>query len=243
MNVSFGQIFACELVNTKVIPFKLPLIPNKPERILILSDTHIGAYIAPEKSIPLFLRELQNVINIEQPTIICHLGDIVNGSFPNGATILQDVLTKMNDFKIPIYAIGGNHDRDYFASLIPRWKNPQFIHPLKENAILLTTPAGPTHPNPTNMYLAHDLLNNYRVRDQFALSFLTWIKNGCKINSADWLITGHTHTSLLSFATRTACVGQFSPEINVFGYTIIGINGENVSIETKYMPGKQAPKQ
>ena len=149
MNVSFGQIFGCELVNTKVIPFKLPINTASPEKILILSDTHIGAYVSPDKSIPLFIKELQKVISIEKPTIICHLGDIVNGSFPNGSTILQEVFTKMNSLSIPTYAIGGNHDREYFANLIPRYKCPPFIHPLKENAIQITTSTGPSHPNPT----------------------------------------------------------------------------------------------
>lgn len=239
MNLNFGQVFQCTLVNDIVNPYVIPL-SKTPMRILLVSDTHLGATVDPNRAISMLYNELSELVKTEKVTMICHLGDLVDGTMIEGTKVLSNVLTKMTELKVPFYVIGGNHDRDFFTTL--QWKKNQYVTPLKENAILFELPKTNPKEEPQKIYLAHDLLNNYRVRDQFAFSFIAWIKDGCKkyIKPTDWLITGHTHTSLISYPTRIACVGQFSPEINVFGYAILEFVDGKVSIATKLIPNKMA---
>lgn len=182
---------------------------------------------------------MKNIIKKENPAMIFHLGDLVNGTFPDGSKLLLDVLTKLDTLEIPIYFIPGNHDREYLNGLMPKWKQLKFITPLQNNSIQVSIPSGKDHPKQTNIFFAHDLNNNYRVRDQYALSFVNWIKGGSNlIKPEDWLIIGHTHCQLISFASKAMCVGQFSPEINIFGYSIIDIDDSDFALCSKYLPGK-----
>lgn len=238
LNLNFGQVFQCPLVNTTVNAYKIPLSEST-KRILLVSDTHLGATIPAEQAITLFSNELSTIIKKEGITMICHLGDLVDGTFTEnmGTKVLNDVLTKVSELQIPFYVFGGNHDRDFFTPLkFP--KNP-FVTPLKENAVVFELPPRGKE-EPQKIFLAHDLLNNYRVRDQYAYSFVSWIKQGCKqyIKPTDWLLTGHTHTSLISYPSRLGCVGQFSPEINVFGYAVLEIDQRDVCISAKLLPNK-----
>ena len=186
-----------------------------------------------------FSNELNKIIKKENPAMIFHLGDLVNGTFPDGSKLLLDVLTKLDTLEIPIYFIPGNHDREYLNGLMPKWKQLKFITPLQNNSIQVSIPSGKDHPKQTNIFFAHDLNNNYRVRDQYALSFVNWIKGGSNlIKPEDWLIIGHTHCQLISFASKAMCVGQFSPEINIFGYSIIDIDDSDFALCSKYLPGK-----
>lgn len=243
LNQTFGQLFRCELINNTINPYLITLDNNLKHRILIISDTHLGASLLFSKSCDLFIEELKNLIEKENPTMIFHLGDLVNGTFTEGSNLLSDVLIKMNTLGVPIYYIGGNHDRDYLNGLLPKWNPLEYITPLPNNTIKISVPPSARRPNPTNLFFAHDLNNNYRVRDQHALSFVNWIKlgsNGIKVE--DWLIIGHTHSQLTSFTSRTMCVGQFSPEINIYCYSIIDIDDTDLSLTTKCFPGKTQQK-
>jgi hypothetical protein len=94
------------------------------------------------------------------------------------------------------------------------------------------------------VFITHDLGNNYRVRDHFVYSFLIWIKDAFKplIKPTDWLVAGHCHTTFLSFESRVICIGQLSPEIKAFGYTVLEV-GDNVTFNLKYIPdGQVKPK-
>ena len=228
---SFGQIFDCPLVNTNVTTFPLPLDKSTPARILLISDTHLGAAMDVTSAIDLFIKTVTEVVKSENITHICHLGDLVDGSLPNGTTVLEMVLKRLASLKLPVWAIGGNHDREFFSDL--RMDQDPYVKPLQELAMTIER-------GKDKMFLAHDLANNYRVRDQFAFSFFSWIKDGCKahIKPADWLVCGHAHTGLVSHASKLACVGQFSPEINTFGYGVLDVKPDGIVLSVNYLVGK-----
>lgn len=230
MNQTFGQVFQCPLVNTTVSVYNIPDVQAQ-MKILLISDTHIGATMDVEKATTLFIDCLREVISQEGITHICHLGDLVDGTLMDGKYVLPRVLKRLSEFELPVYAIGGNHDREFFAGM--SWEGDAFVVPSKQLAMLVEY-------NGTKVYLAHDLANNYRVRDAFAYSFVSWIKDGCKktIRPEDWLVTGHTHTGLLSHAARISCVGQFSPEIKSFGYGVLEVGPDGILISNKYMTGR-----
>lgn len=228
---NFGQIFQCPLVNTTVTSYPLPVDKSSPMRILLISDTHLGASVDVSKAIDLYMKALVDVIKAERITHVCHLGDLVDGSLSNGTAVLGVVLQKMADLKIPVWAIGGNHDREFFNDL--KIDKIPGVTPLRELAMTIESGSD-------KVFLAHDLANNYRVRDQFAYSFISWIKEGCKayIKPTDWLVCGHAHTGLLSHASKLACVGQFSPEIGAFGYGVLNVNGSGIVLSVNYQVSK-----
>lgn len=164
--------------------------------------------------------------------MVCHLGDLVDGSLPQGEEVLELVLRQFMTLRVPVYCIGGNHDREFFSKV--NWPSGSNVHISQALAMVISIPNG--QKDPLKIFLAHDLANNYRVRDQYAFAFISWIKDGCKntIKPSDWLLTGHIHTTLISHSNKLGCVGQFSPENGVYACTILDL-GSEVAIRTHYL--------
>ena len=220
MNPNFGTIFGIPLINTNVTT--LPYAPPDgiKTKALLISDCHLGAKLKIEEAIKLFSETLNKLIANEEPNVIFVLGDLVDGTQTEIA--FQQALQSLTSIPLPIYVIGGNHDRKY----IPLVDWPKEKNVILSDALAIKMVVKTEGKPDTNVYLAHDLLNNYRVRDQHAFYFVDWIKQGCKatIKPEDWLITGHTHTGFISNANKISCIGQFSPEVNAFGYGTIHVD-------------------
>jgi predicted phosphodiesterase len=232
---SFGDIFGCEalLPPTPVQPFSFPITRDHPMRILLVSDSHIGAELPVRDSIPQYLKELTSLIELERITHLIHLGDVIQGDFDQyeGADYVSQVVTEMNKLSVPSWVIGGNHDRDYVRTAA--WRNVSQVTRIDELAIFLDiSEARP----PTRIFLSHDMGNNYRVRDPLAFSFISWIKDAFKtvIGPNDWYLTGHCHTTFCSLPSKLGCIGQFAPEIGAYAYTVLEI-GETVSINMRVL--------
>jgi metallophosphoesterase superfamily enzyme len=104
-------------------PLVISVPRTPPSRILLLSDTHLGATGAIESAKEQFIMELVGLVAKESIPAIFHLVDLVDGTIPNGAVHISDVLAPMNAYKIPITVIGGNHDREFVAACPPP-RNP-----------------------------------------------------------------------------------------------------------------------
>lgn len=227
LTLTFGTAFGCSLIKKTLRPYSIPL-DDKKMRVLLISDTHIGAVMPCADSIQLFYNELSQIVKDEQITMICHLGDLINNSISNGQNPMKEVLLKMSELQIPVYFIGGNHDRNFMQLL--DWSKNDYVNPLfNKNAILFEIPSHKEGQEPTKYYFGHDLENNYRVTDKFAVLFVNWLKDGFSKDIApnDWLIIGHSHVATLCPSTRIGCIGQFSPEINEFAYGIFEIDQGN----------------
>jgi predicted phosphodiesterase len=237
LSMNFGQLFQCPLVNTSVNPTVISVDGGEPIKMLLLSDTHLGATGAANvnKCIDVFLTEVGIIKKQEGITHICHLGDLLDGTILD-IQPLKRALLGLAALGVPVYAIGGNHDRPLFAQLPKDMARNLYI--TTELAWLMDIKPRPGR-RAQKIFLAHDLGNNYRVRDQCAWLFLMWIKDACKgsIRPTDWLVTGHCHCAFVSQDRRLACVGQFSPEISAYGYGILEID-TTVSVMTKYVVSK-----
>lgn len=234
----FGNIFSCSLVNTALKPFAVP-IANTKMRILFVSDTHMGKAIPFEQSLEIFYNELSQLVQDEQITMICHLGDLIDSSVENATTRAKEAFLKLTDLHIPLYFIGGNHDR--FTLELLNLGDNEYITPLREeNAILFEIPSKTEGEPAMKFYFAHDLQNNYRVVDKVAVLYVNWLKEGFadSIAPTDWLITGHTHVSTICPLTRIGCVGQFSPEMNSFAYGVLEIDQGNATFCNKIQTSK-----
>lgn len=218
---SFGTIFDVPLLNSKVTSFKYTPEDGVPMKAAIISDCHLGAHAPFLVALNLFVDAINTMIEREEPTVIFILGNLVNGT--QSEVELKIVLEFLDTLEVPVYAIGGNHDREYFSKV--RWDDESQVVIVKELAIEISAPEK-GKPN-VNIFLIHDLLNNYRVRDEHAYFYVKWLKEGYPdyIKPEDWLIAGHTHFTLVSPSNKFACVGQFSPEIKSFMYAILTTEG------------------
>jgi predicted phosphodiesterase len=234
-NLTFPAIFQAPLVTQGFSPLILTVPRTPPSRILLLSDTHLGASGPIESEKTRFISELAALIARERITHVFHLGDLVNGTFPNGAPHVSDVLSRMEGLDIPVTLIGGNHDREYVAACT-RPLSP-LIRVVKHLAIRLDFPPATGGVNGQRIFLAHDLGNNYRVRDQFTYLFLHWLKTSYPkvIREQDWLLMGHCHMGFLSTTSKLGCVGQFSPEINTRAYGIIEVDETKIDVRVKQL--------
>ena len=233
----FGELFQCPFVNTTLTETEIPFTGSD-MTILLISDTHLGSELDFDQSLVEFIKSLKSLIELVKPTHIIHLGDLVNGTFTNfsGGANFSCALSKMSEFGIPIYVIGGNHDRIYAAQSD---FNNEFVTLSQNFSLSLTVP--PSHPNgkPTKIYFAHDLGNNYKARAPYSIPFVRWIKAGCKIPASQWLIAGHTHESFLLKRECFSCIGQYSPECNNFAYGILTIKNNQVKFEIKALKSTQ----
>ena len=221
---NFGSIFGVPLVNDRVTTFTYTPPAGTPMKALLISDCHIGARVQVDVAINLFIDSLNALIANENPTVLFILGDLVDGT--QTEEVFKTVLLQLTKIPLPIYVIGGNHDRKYFQ--LVSWPTNTNVTISEALAIQLTAELNGRPP--IKVFLAHDLLNNYRVRDPHAFFFADWIKQAAKayIKSDDWLIIGHTHTGLISHSSRIACIDQFAPEIKVFGYATLQFNSDLV---------------
>jgi predicted phosphodiesterase len=232
-NLSFPCLFQAPLLNRLFEPVAINIPRTPPSRVLLLSDTHLGAAGDVGSAKEQFIIELLALIAKESITHIFHLGDLVEGTIPDGPMHMSDVLGRMNACKIPVTVIGGNHDRDFVDACTPP-TNP-LIRVVRELAIRLdiTPPAGDA--NEQRIFLAHDLGNNYRVRDELTFIFLHWLKTSYPgmIREEDWLLTGHCHMGFVSVGSRLGCVGQFSPEIRSRTYGLLTIDENSIDFRLK----------
>jgi len=215
--MSFGTIFGVPLVNSEVTSYEYPIKYGSKIKVLLISDTHLGATVDPPAALTLFIDSLNNLVRNEKPNCIFILGDLVDGT--QSTSYLLSVLEKLTTISTPIYAMGGNHDREFFEEI--QW--PKGNNVTITNCLSFKLSMNQPGKRNLDIYLAHDLLNNYRVRDPHAYFFASWIKDACSstIKPEDWLIIGHTHTGFVSHSSKIGCVGQFAPEIGVFGYSTI----------------------
>ena len=232
----FGDLYQCPFVNITLTETPIPIIPKM--KILLISDTHLGSEIDFNLALEKFISELKNLVEVVKPTHIFHLGDLVDGTFTPtaGGFNLSTALNKLNELAIPIYVIGGNHDRLYASQV--NFSNTQYITLSQKYSLSLTIPPQSNSNKPTKIYFAHDLGNNYKARYPASKPFVRWIKAGCRISKRDWLICGHTHESFLVKDECFSCIGQFSPECNNSCYGIIEID-KNVTYRTTCVKSSQ----
>jgi predicted phosphodiesterase len=226
-SLSFSPLVT-QTFTARVIP--LPRTPAS--RILLLSDTHLGATIPPGVAIPQFLSELAALVAKEQITSVIHLGDLIHGTLFRGAAALGDVLSRFASLGVPVTVIGGNHDRLFCAEFAGAVAPP--VRVVQELALCLEVPAAGAAAA-QRIFIAHDLGNNYRVRHQLTFAFLHLLKSSYPevIKDADWLVTGHCHMTFLSAASRVACLGQFSPEIQARAYAVLEVDEGGVALRVR----------
>lgn len=213
------------LPNSEVTYYELRLDFREMHRFLLISDCHIHS------DIETWFLELKKVLEKEKATRLFILGDLIDGSLPNGDFLLKTAIKELETLPINVYLIGGNHDRGWVNA--SQWTQGSNVTIVKDWSILIQIPQKEVN-HPLKIYLAHELGNNIRVRDKLAVHYFEWVKNGCRaIKPSDWLICGHAHTSIISRRSKLACIGQFSPEINNWAYSILTIEDSKPSLTGK----------
>lgn len=215
---NYGDLTKRTYVNKKLKEWKIysdqENINN--ERILVISDTHLTNF----EETDIFIRYLSDVIK-KGATMICHLGDLVDKI--DDEDCLEYVFKRLDEeIDIPIYCISGNHDRSLFKRC--KFQSQKKLH-FNRNANAITIEC-----SNQKIYLAHDLENSFEIPNQLAFLFLLWIKLGL-IRGDNWLITGHTHTTLFSDEEKIGCIGPFSPHLDTYNYAILNLSDEKLNIK------------
>ena len=224
----FQSFYDFPLANTSTTSTEICISMDDRYKFLLISDCHTY-----EKDLNVWFDELKKVVEKEKPTNIIILGDLIDGSVPNGVAAMGQALLLLKTFPFEVYVIGGNHDREFVSKI--SWPDDTNVHLIDTWSILFQLPQANVN-HPLRIFLAHDLGNNYRVRDRIAFQFFEWIKGGSNgIKNPDWLICGHAHTSIVSRDSKIVCIGQFSPMNNKKAYTLLSIDQGKPSITCKVM--------
>ena len=182
-------VFQGQLLTTKTIELTSPYL-TKPLRLVQISDIHLGA-VRREG----WLRTVVDMIKTEQPDAVVITGDLLDGT----DHVTPALLAPLNDLKVPIFFVPGNHD--YYAG----WENIKKV--LRENTpvtiledqlftwngiqiIGLTEPTGDRYVNAASTI--HQL-NPTPERFTILLSHQPLDPSLLKIPDLSLILAGHTH--------------------------------------------------
>jgi hypothetical protein len=226
-NLSFSSVFQATFVKQPINPVLIPTGGATPMRFLLISDTALGSTATAATSIARFISALQRTIQSERITHVVHLGNLVRGDARSPMELFETLLGALEGLSIPIWLIGSNSDRELFGRVSGGNRRGK-VTMVQELAIVMELPAG------NRVFLTYDLGNDIGVTDQFAWSFVTWLKENARsaIGDEDWLLVGQCKTQFLSADGRIGCVGVFAPDPPIWSCAVLSIGG-GVEIEIK----------
>lgn len=187
---------------------------------LVITDLHFNKHKDLSQSIPHTLKEILALIKKHNANVLFVLGDVIQGSNKKGSLLVPIVCHAFEQLPIPVYLIGGNHDRGYYrsAKYDCSKSNLKIIH---DKMMLLE------HPNPEpglrkRVFLAHEMGNNRKLTDSQIPIFLKALKDTFTvIRPDDYLLTGHTHATKILESENLASVLNYSYDLKSDGYALI----------------------
>jgi hypothetical protein len=217
-HVNFRSDLAMNLLHPSIRSFEYVIQCDHPFKALLITDLHIGRHITHRESIHALIGSLRSVIELESPTVIFILGDIIHFRWLNVWSCLFDFYSAIESLGVPIHSIPGNHDRYLHARVAAKY-NGDFVHPHQSEAIIISPPNGGR-----KVVLGHDLCNDKRVhgfgpvREWFAALRSTFAD---VIPEDALLIVGHVHEHLWSADGLSQSLPPFSADIGIFAYGIL----------------------
>jgi hypothetical protein len=226
-DLPFQPIFKAQYTPVPISPMTISSSVPGRRRILLISDTLLGAGSQPAAKLATFISALSSVIKADQITHVIHLGNLVDKDAPNSLRLLDSVINELVKLRVPTWLLGGDRDRDVFARLTGGNRRGS-VTIVRQVALIVELTGG------RKLWLTHDLGNPYPVTDQFAWSYAFWLKENAAgtIQKEDWLLIGHCHTQFLSTGPLIGAVGQFAPGAGAATWTVV-VDGERLSIEHK----------
>jgi DNA repair exonuclease SbcCD nuclease subunit len=187
---------------------------------LVITDHHLGLWGRAEEDIPLFLTELNALVTAVKPDYILMLGDTIH--YGNPAPPFVTLIDGFAQLNVPIFILGGNHDRRVLAQLESAHQSVTIVRDL---AIGIT--AAEDRDEWRRIVFAHDLLNDMKVNPQDVGIWVWWMKDVfheiCPPD--DLLFWGHAHQIIWNADRKCCSLGRFAPTLRSYHWALIRENG------------------
>ena len=218
--MDFQKVVDFKPLNDKatVAYFKDPSLIDM--KALIISDCHFCRYYEFTKSFEKFKAKLLKLLETEIVNTIIILGDVIHIRTEGAEEHLKTFLDFFQTLPYKVFYIGGNHDRHISRSIsYPKTSNITII---KDLAFCFVHPNSPPK-TPKRIFLTHDLHNHHRMSAEMVHSWHMYLRKtfAYLMNPDDYLITGHTHETVISVDELTASVAPFSIDLVSSRYCIL----------------------
>ncbi|EAY22178.1 Ser/Thr protein phosphatase, putative [Trichomonas vaginalis G3] len=210
------------LINKVATAFHVPKNVVTGMRALIVSDAHFDKTLTLSRTLPKYIKSLSSIIIRDKLNTVFVLGDMIQNDDDITMEKLQSIITAFELLPVPVYIIGGNHERSLLWDLKynKQGSNVTIVYDL---CICLTYPTQPPSRTPPRVFLAHDLKNNFQLQPEEGESFVATLKKEFVdlIHHEDYLVTGHTHKTINNEEERYASVGAYSEDLHRSSYAML----------------------
>eukprot|EP00727_Mastigamoeba_balamuthi_P005063 m51a1_g14555 hypothetical protein (338) ;mRNA; r:1015689-1017515 len=184
-----------------------------PWKALLVGDLHLGqtpgaSYFTDAAQLRA-IEALPGIVRSQGVRQAFVLGDLFHSTASLDTQWSADRIARIVELlsPLPVYIIGGNHDRYWFSSCADKWRTavgPTLrVFSGAELLLALRSSTG------ARVLLTHDGGNNLRLLPGQVAPFVLGLKIANGLERSEWLVTAHTHSAVLVDKWRCASVGSF----------------------------------
>ena len=188
-------------------------------KALVISDIHIGQYHDKEFSMDQVVDRLRRVVDLEHPTVIFILGDIIHVNLLNRTRHWVRFYEKLETLNVETHIIPGNHDRWKHSGVCSSFHGTN-VHAHNDDVIVVTRDGD----SGSLAVLGHDLKYDKRVHSESGVrKWYTQLRTRCAhhIPPDSLLILGHLHQLTDSVDGKTMSILPFSYDLRIWGYGVL----------------------
>jgi predicted phosphodiesterase len=211
------------LENTIATVYEIPPSITTGTIGLVVSDQHIGRNGDPTLDVESFVGELGILISHFDPNYVLMLGDTLQWNCSNPFPTLHSIFEQLSEFRIPIFVLGGNHDRGILKSYPHEHERVTLVR----DALTIGITATGHDQGYGRIIFGHDLGNTFGVNPRDVHVFVWWMKEVFRsiVGAEDLLFLGHTHQNIWDSEHKCCSVGMFAPQHNKRKWGVIGEKG------------------
>ena len=194
-------------------------------KAVIITDCHLNRFLPFDETFPQLKDQLLSLVEKERANTVILLGDIVHIRTEGAAEKIEKVLKIFESLPVKVYYVSGNHDRHVAAKMsFPATSNVTIVRDL---ALCLVHPCPPPG-TPPRIFLTHDLHNHHKLKPHEVKSWLAFLRRtfSSLIDKDDFLLTGHTHETIINEEVNSASVAPFSLDLQRKSYATLTMTKE-----------------
>jgi predicted phosphodiesterase len=210
------------LRNTTATVYEIPPSITTSKLGLILSDQHFGRTNNGITEIQDFLKEFRLLLSRVKPDYLLLLGDTLDWSCPDPAAVFQNFVENLEQFQIPVFLLGGNHDRHVLQSYA---RDHPWVTMVRNDLTIGVTATG-SEGGWNRILFGHDLGNDFQVDPCDAPVFVSWMKAVFEeiVGPTQLLFLGHTHQDIWDEKHGCGSVGRFAPAQGSYRWAVVREN-------------------
>lgn len=197
---------------------------------VVITDQHFGRYMQFKKSFPVFKSKLEALLDKTHATCLFMLGDTIDYHSRNWEESTKEVFNYLENLKIPVFLIGGNHDKERLLSLNYDFsKNLIFVN----DTFIRVKHSNYNGENYSGILMGHDLGNDFQVDPPDAPIYVKWMRDVFTkyFNKGEMMLLGHTHQNISICQSESYSIKQFSPDFQSYQYALIEDVGDRYSVK------------